>query len=96
MSDDLLRPSDVARQLGVPRSWLHAAAKDGRIPSIRLGGAEGPLRFVKADLDAWLEEARRGWTPAETPRTTSQRPTGTVRKSGSAPDASGAQTTLAV
>jgi excisionase family DNA binding protein len=61
--DPLLRPSDVARQLGVSRTWLYDAAKDGRIPSVRLGGEEGPLRFVPADLRAWIDASRASWRP---------------------------------
>lgn len=61
----LLRPSDVARQLGVSTSWLYEAAKEGRIPSVRLGRPDGPLRFVEADLVAWLERARSGWRPGD-------------------------------
>jgi excisionase family DNA binding protein len=38
----LLKPTDVARQLNVSRAWLYAAAKDGRIPSVRIGGRDGP------------------------------------------------------
>jgi excisionase family DNA binding protein len=55
----LLTPSDVALRLGVSRSWLYAAAKTGRVPCVRLGGEDGPLRFVEADLAAWLRRARR-------------------------------------
>lgn len=61
--DQLLKPSDLARQLGVSRSWLYEAAKAGRIPSIRIGGEDGPLRFVPEDIDRWIEEARAAWTP---------------------------------
>ena len=49
--------------LGVSRSWLYDAAKDGRVPSIRLGGPDGPVRFVERDLVEWLERARAGWLP---------------------------------
>lgn len=59
----LLKPSDLARQLGVSRSWLYDAAKAGRIPSIRIGGEEGPLRFVPEDVNRWIDEARAAWTP---------------------------------
>jgi excisionase family DNA binding protein len=69
----LLRPSDVARRLGVSTSWLYEAAKDGRIPSVRLGRPDGPLRFVEADLTAWLERARAGWRPGESPTATLRR-----------------------
>jgi excisionase family DNA binding protein len=60
----LLKPTEVARRLGVSRTWLYAAAKDGRIPSVRIGGRDGPLRFDAADIDRWLEEARAQWSPS--------------------------------
>jgi excisionase family DNA binding protein len=63
--DHLLKPSDLARRLGVSRSWLYDAAKSGRIPSIRIGGKDGPLRFVAEDIDRWIEEARAAWTPGK-------------------------------
>jgi excisionase family DNA binding protein len=62
---ELLKPTEVARMLGVSRTWLYDAAKDGRIPSVRLGGPEGPLRFIQEDLDDWLERARRSWRPGD-------------------------------
>jgi excisionase family DNA binding protein len=57
-SSDLLKPSEVAQRLGVSRSWLYEAAKDGRIPCLRLGSTDGPLRFSAVDLEAWLMRAR--------------------------------------
>ncbi len=54
----LLRPSDLARLLAVSRAWVYEAAKAGRIPSVRIGGADGPLRFVPEDVERWLDEAR--------------------------------------
>jgi excisionase family DNA binding protein len=62
----LLKPADVARRLGVSRSWLYEAAKTGRIPHVRLGGSDGPVRFVESDLLAWLAEARATWRPGRT------------------------------
>jgi excisionase family DNA binding protein len=59
----LLRPTEVANRLGVSRAWVYDAAKRGRIPSIRIGGEEGPLRFVPEDLDLWIDDARAAWTP---------------------------------
>jgi excisionase family DNA binding protein len=70
---DLLRPVEVARMLGVSRSWLYGAAKDGRIPCVRLGGSDGPLRFVERDLLEWLERARAGWRPSESSAMTLRR-----------------------
>jgi len=59
----LLKPTDLARRLGVSRSWLYDAARAGRIPSIRIGGEEGPLRFVPEDVERWIDDARSAWTP---------------------------------
>jgi len=50
----LLRPGEVAELLGVSRSWLYAAANEGRIPSVRLGSADGPVRFPRDALEAWI------------------------------------------
>jgi excisionase family DNA binding protein len=70
---DLLRPSDVARRLGVSRTWLYDAAKSGRVPSVRIGGPAGPLRFVAEDLDRWINEARAAWRPGDSSAATLQR-----------------------
>jgi excisionase family DNA binding protein len=59
----LLRPTEVAHRLGVSRAWVYDAAKHGRIPSIRIGGEDGPLRFVPEDLELWIDDARAAWTP---------------------------------
>jgi excisionase family DNA binding protein len=59
----LIRPGDLAKDLAVSRTWVYEAANSGRIPSIRIGGEQGPLRFVPEDVDRWLEEARKAWSP---------------------------------
>lgn len=64
---DLLKPTEVAQRLGVSRSWLYAAAADGRIPAVRLGDRDGPLRFVAADLEAWIDHARAACRPVDAP-----------------------------
>ena len=64
----LLRPVEVARMLGVSRTWLYDAARDGRIPCVRIGGPGGPLRFVPQDLDNWLDQARASWLPGRRTR----------------------------
>ncbi|MGH2874303.1 MAG: helix-turn-helix domain-containing protein, partial [Solirubrobacteraceae bacterium] len=61
---DLLKASDVAQRLAVSRAWVYEAARSGRIPSVRIGGEDGPLRFVPEDIDQWLAEARAEWSPA--------------------------------
>ena len=53
--EEFLRPAEVCRWLQVSRTWLYAAAKNGRIPSHRLGG-DGPLRFRLSELEAWIED----------------------------------------
>ena len=69
---ELLKPSDVAARLGVSRTWLYDAARAGRIPSIRIGGGEGPLRFIPEDVERWLEDARTAWTAGHSDRPTSR------------------------
>ncbi len=79
MAPVLLKPSEVTVRLGVSRSWLYEAGKAGRIPCLRLGGPDGPLRFVESDLVAWLEDARRGWTPGESRTATAARAAAAAR-----------------
>ena len=66
----LLRPNDVARLFAVSRAWVYEAARTGRIPSVRLGGDDGPLRFVASDLEQWLADARASWRPGRAWRST--------------------------
>jgi hypothetical protein len=40
---NVLKPAAVCRMLGVSRSWLYAAAQDGRIPCIRSANLAGAL-----------------------------------------------------
>ena len=61
--DHLLKPSGLVRFLGTSRSWVYEDAKRGEIPSIRLGGQDGPLRFVERDIEAWIDDARERWRP---------------------------------
>lgn len=74
---ELLRPSDLARQLGVSRAWIYEAARTGRIPSVRIGGKiggkGGPLRFVPEDVERWLDEARSKWNPGQSGSSTPSR-----------------------
>jgi predicted DNA-binding transcriptional regulator AlpA len=77
----LLKPTALAAQLGVSRAWLYEAAKTGRIPSIRIGGHEGPLRFVPEDIQRWIDDARAEWVPGRSARPT--RPAADVMHRGS-------------
>jgi excisionase family DNA binding protein len=60
---ELLKPAEVATRLRVSRTWLYDAAKAGLIPSIRIGGEGGPLRFVPDDIQQWIDDARAKSTP---------------------------------
>jgi excisionase family DNA binding protein len=73
LDTDLLKPTDIANRLGVSRSWVYDAAKSGRIPCVRLGGSDGPLRFLRDDIEAWLELARRSWLPGESAASATRR-----------------------
>jgi excisionase family DNA binding protein len=76
---DLMKPTEVACQLGVSRSWLYEAAKAGRIPSIRIGGEDGPLRFVSEDIERWVDEARSAWCPGRAAARSVRRGVGRIR-----------------
>lgn len=54
----LLRPAEVQRILSVSKTWLYDAAKQRRIPSLRLGGPDGPLRFERTAIEALIRESR--------------------------------------
>jgi hypothetical protein len=77
----LMKPTAVAAQFGVSR------AKTGRIPSIRIGGKDGPLRFVPEDIQHWLDDARANWMPGRSTRTTRRttRPAAEVTPTASRP-----------
>ena len=59
MSEELLKPMQIAERWGVSRSWVYRAAEEGRIPHLRLGGAGGPLRFSPSAIDRFEQQARR-------------------------------------
>jgi len=73
LTDGLLTPAEVMARLKVSKTWLYRAAKDGRIPCVRLGGESGPVRFVEEDLDRWMDAARRAWCPGDSSDTTLRR-----------------------
>jgi excisionase family DNA binding protein len=76
LPESLLRPADVARRLAVSRSWVYQAAMDGRLPAIRLGGPDGPLRFIADDIDNCIAQAREAWRPTDTAARTLHRVNG--------------------
>src|SRR4051794_31829640 len=62
MTDELLKPMEVCAMLNVSRAWLYKAVAAERIPYLRLGG-DGPLRFVREDIEQWVEAERAAWRP---------------------------------
>jgi excisionase family DNA binding protein len=84
----LLKPTEVAERLSVSRAWVYDAAKVGRIPAIRVGGEDGPLRFLVEDLEAWLADARSRWTPGS--HTVATREPDTVSRRGATRSSRGA------
>ena len=70
---ELLKPADVCAQLKVSRAWLYRAAADGRIPSLRLGGPDGPVRFEPQEIAAWLKSSRAAWRPGDSSTATLRR-----------------------
>jgi excisionase family DNA binding protein len=56
----LLTPEQAARLLAVPRSWVYAEARAGRMPHVRVGRY---VRFRHELLTAWIGELERGPTP---------------------------------
>lgn len=65
MSEELLKPMQIAERWGVSRSWVYRAAEEGRIPHLRLGGTRGPLRFSPSAINRSKEQARRPGSSAD-------------------------------
>jgi predicted DNA-binding transcriptional regulator AlpA len=87
--DRLLKPSDVVQYLGTSRSWVYDAAKRGDIPSIRLGGQDGPLRFIERDIETWINDARERWQPGKPTPATRRNASARQRISAGRPATSG-------
>ena len=47
----MMRPADVARELGVSRVRIYALMRTGEIPSVRIGGA---IRVPRLAWETWL------------------------------------------
>jgi hypothetical protein len=66
----VLAQAPVNVHVGGEEWWVTASVAvgaallgSGRIPSVRIGGPDGPLRFVGEDIDRWIDEARAAWSP---------------------------------
>lgn len=59
--DRLWQVNDVARFLDLTRKGVYGLVETRRIPFIRVPGRGrrgGPIRFVRADVLAWLQQNR--------------------------------------
>jgi len=68
---ELLTVEELRTRLRVSRAWVYKAVAENRIPHVRLGGPDGPVRFMVEDIDAWVREAREAWpaSPAQATKT---------------------------
>jgi excisionase family DNA binding protein len=57
----LLDAGDVARILGVPKTWVYAETRAGRLPHVTVGRYR---RYRLAALEGWIAEHERGPIPA--------------------------------
>lgn len=53
MSGSLLTADQVARMLGVPKSWVYAQSRQGRIPTVTLGHYR---RYRVEAIERWVEQ----------------------------------------
>jgi excisionase family DNA binding protein len=57
MSGSLLTADQVARILGVPKSWVYEQSRSGRIPTVTLGRYR---RYRAESIAAWVEQLESG------------------------------------
>lgn len=57
-ADGLLSVHDVAPLLNLGASTVYRWAKAGIIPCHRLNGRTGPVRFVRAEIDAYIAKTK--------------------------------------
>lgn len=56
LSVEFLIAAEVARWFRIKPSTVYAWADTGKIPSVKLNGA---IRFVRADLERWIQDRSR-------------------------------------
>jgi excisionase family DNA binding protein len=57
MSGSLLTAEEVARKLGVPKTWVYAQSRQGRIPTITLGRYR---RYRAEAIEHWVRQLEAG------------------------------------
>jgi excisionase family DNA binding protein len=60
VSERLLDAKAIGAMLGVSERWVAAAAREGRMPHVKLGRY---VRFDEADVRAWLEGCKVSGRP---------------------------------
>ena len=53
----LMTAGEVAKLLGVPRSWVYEQSRAGRIPTVTLGRYR---RYRREAIEAWIEKIEGG------------------------------------
>lgn len=61
MLDELIRPDQLAKTLGVAQGTIYLWVKQGKIPHFKLGKS---VRFDPADIKKWLKENKQEKRPA--------------------------------
>jgi excisionase family DNA binding protein len=57
VDDCLLVAGDVARMLGVPRTWVYAETRAGRLPHVKVGRYR---RYRREAVEAWIIDHEGG------------------------------------
>ena len=63
---ELLIATEVAQWLRIRRSTTYAWASAKKIPSVKLNGA---VRFIRADIERWLNDSSNGFAISHPPTT---------------------------
>ena len=63
---ELLIATEVAQWLRIRRSTTYAWASAKKIPSVKLNGA---VRFIRADIERWLNDSSNGFASSHPPTT---------------------------
>jgi excisionase family DNA binding protein len=71
---ELLTAAELAERLKVPKSWVYAETRAGRLPHVRLGPR---YRRYRADvIDRWISELEYGPMPYRKHRPSGAQPEG--------------------
>ena len=65
MTEPLLTARELGAYLSMSAAWVLDRFEAGEIPGFKLSGRA--VRFRASEVEAWLEEKRRGTIPAAVP-----------------------------